>query len=240
MQIQPSLIRRSGAELFGTYALVAAGCGAIVVNSMTGALGHVGVALAFGLVVMVMVASTGHLSGAHLNPAVTVAFALTRHFPWREVPAYISGQLIGALAGACTLLFLFGSTADLGATMPLADPMQTLILETLLTAALMFVITAVATDTRAVGELAALAIGATVAVNAMHFVAPVHVSDVVCCYTDVTRVGRTSITIHVETWVMRNMLSDREKVTEVDFTFVAVDEHGHPKPISPDTDTPKA
>ena len=167
MKKQPTLIRRSGAELFGTFALVAAGCGAIVVNSMTGALGHVGVALAFGLVVMVMVASTGHLSGAHLNPAVTIAFALTRHFPWREVPAYMLGQFMGALFGAFTLLLLFGPTADLGATTPLGDPVQALLLEILLTAALMFVITAVATDTRAVGELAALAIGATVAVNAM-------------------------------------------------------------------------
>jgi len=164
---KPSLLHRSAAELFGTYALVAAGCGAIVVNSETGALGHVGVALTFGLVVSVMVAATGHLSGAHLNPAVTLAFAVARHFPWREVPAYVLGQLVGALAAALTLLLLFGPVAGLGATVPSGTVWQSLLLEVLLTAALMFVITAVATDTRAVGELAALAIGFTVAANAL-------------------------------------------------------------------------
>ena len=164
---RPSLIRRTAAEAFGTYALVTAGCGAIVVNATTGALGHLGVALTFGLVVVVMVAGTGHLSGAHLNPAVTVAFALTRHFPWREVPIYAGGQLLGAVAGALTLRLLFGVTADLGATLPAGPVLQSLLLEILLTAALMFVIVAVATDTRAVGELAALAIGFTVAANAL-------------------------------------------------------------------------
>ncbi len=164
---QPGLLRRTVAEFFGTYALVTAGCGAIMVNSQTGALGHVGVAMTFGLVVVVMVAATGHLSGAHLNPAVTTAFALTRHFPWREVPVYIAGQLVGAIAAALTLLFLFGPAAGLGATVPSGTLWQSLLLEVLLTAALMFVITAVATDTRAVGELAALAIGFTVAANAL-------------------------------------------------------------------------
>ena len=164
---QPGLLHRTFAELFGTYALVTAGCGAIVVNSQTGALGHVGVALTFALVVVVMVAATGHLSGAHLNPAVTIAFAVTRHFPWRETPVYIAGQLAGAVGGALTLLFLFGPVANLGATIPSGTAWQSLVLEILITAALMFVITAVATDTRAVGELAALAIGFTVGANAL-------------------------------------------------------------------------
>lgn len=164
---RPSLLRRAGAELFGAYALVTAGCGAIVVDSLTGALGHVGVALTFGLVIAVMVAGTGHLSGAHLNPAVTLAFALMRHFPGREVPAYIGAQLAGAVGGALTLWALFGNTASLGATVPYGPVWQSLLLEMLLTASLMFVITAVATDTRAVGQLAALAIGFTVLANAL-------------------------------------------------------------------------
>ena len=85
------LIRRSVAELVGTYALVTAGCGAIMVNSLTnGTLTHVGVALTFGLIIMVMIAAVGHISGAHFNPAVTFAFAVTRHFPWRELPWYLS------------------------------------------------------------------------------------------------------------------------------------------------------
>lgn len=164
---RPNLMRRTAAEFFGVYALVTAGCGAIVVNSQTGVLGHIGVALTFALVIAVMVAATGHLSGAHLNPAVTVAFALTRHFPWREVPAYLLGQLVGAVAGALTLQALFGPVANLGVTAPAGAPLQSLLLETLLTASLMFVIIAVATDSRAVGELAALAIGFTVGANAL-------------------------------------------------------------------------
>jgi MIP family channel proteins len=164
---QPDLLRRAAAEFFGTFGLVMAGCGAIVVNAQTGTLGHVGIALAFGFVVAVMIAATGHLSGAHLNPAVTLAFAVSRHFPWRETPAYLGGQLLGASLAAAVLLALFGPVANLGATVPSGTPLQSLLLETLLTAALMFVIIAVATDTRAVGELAALAIGFTVAANAL-------------------------------------------------------------------------
>jgi aquaporin NIP len=163
----PPLRLRACAESAGVYALVTAGCGAIVVEAQTGALTHVGVALTFGLVITVMIAATGHLSGAHFNPAVTVAFALTRHFPWREVPAYVLGQLVGAVAGALTLRLLFGTVAELGATVPHGSAAQSLLLEILLTAVLMFVIVAVATDTRAVGQLAAIAIGATVALDAL-------------------------------------------------------------------------
>lgn len=163
----PTLAQRVGAECLGTYALVVAGCGAIMINAQTHALTHVGVAFTFGLIIMVMIAATGHISGAHFNPAVTWAFALTRHFPWREVPAYIGGQLLGAVAAAGTLFVLFGDTAQLGATLPAGSVGQSFGLEVLLTAFLMFVIIAVATDTRAVGELAALAIGATVALDAL-------------------------------------------------------------------------
>lgn len=162
-----SLLRRAGAELVGTYALVTAGCGAIMVDTTTGALGHMGVAFTFGLIIMVMIAATGHLSGAHFNPSVTCAFALTRHFPWREVPWYVGGQLIGAIMGALTLRGLFGVTANLGATLPGGSALQSLGLEVLLTAVLMFVIISVATDTRAVGQLAALSIGGTVALDAL-------------------------------------------------------------------------
>ncbi len=138
-----------------------------IVNTTTDALTHVGVALTFGLIITVMIAATGHLSGAHFNPAVTLAFALTRHFPWSEVLLYVLSQLVGAIAGALTLNALFGPVANLGATLPIGSALQSLGLEILLTAVLMFVIVAVATDTRAVGQLAALAIGATVALNAL-------------------------------------------------------------------------
>jgi aquaporin NIP len=113
------ILRQIGAELLGTYALVTAGCGAIIVNSQTGSVSHMDIALTFGLVITVMIAATGHLSGAHFNPAVTLAFAFIRRFPWDEVPLYISGQLAGAVLGALTLFGLFGLNADLGATVTL-------------------------------------------------------------------------------------------------------------------------
>jgi MIP family channel proteins len=125
--------------------------------------------LTFGLVVMVMVASLGHVSGAHINPAVTVAFALFRHFPGRDVAAYVAAQLAGATAASALLALLFGTAQGgaLGATVPRGSALQSLGLEVLLTAILMFVITAVATDTRAVGAAAAIAIGGTVALDAL-------------------------------------------------------------------------
>jgi aquaporin NIP len=162
-----SLLRRGAAELAGTFALVLAGCGAIVVDQQTGALGHGGVAASFGLVILIMIATFGHLSGAHFNPAVTVAFALIRHFPWRDVPVYVAGQLAGATLGALALRGLFGAGSGLGATVPAGSAWQAFAVELLLTATLMLVITAVATDTRAVGQLAAIAIGATVALDAI-------------------------------------------------------------------------
>lgn len=162
-----SLGRRAGCEAVGTFGLVTAGCGAIAVDRATGSLGHAGVALSFGLVILVMVAALGHLSGAHLNPAVTFAFALHRHFPWREVPAYVVGQILGAIAGSLVLRGLLGAAADLGVTRPAGGAAQAFGVEVLLTAFLMFVITAVATDTRPVGELAAVAIGGTVALDAL-------------------------------------------------------------------------
>jgi aquaporin NIP len=116
---------------------------------------------------MVMIAATGHISGAHFNPAVTVAFALFRHFKWREVPFYIGSQLLGAVCGALSLQLILGDVAQLGATIPAGQAGQAFWLEVLLTAVLMFVIIAVATDNKAVGAPAALAIGFTVTLDAL-------------------------------------------------------------------------
>lgn len=164
---QPNLTRRAAAEALAAFALVFAGCGAIVTDAVYGGLGVTGIALVFGLVIAVMVYATGHLSGAHINPAVTVAFTLTRHFPPREAAAYIGAQLAGALAGALALLAIWPQEpGGLGVTLPSVGLGSALIYETILTAFLMFVIIAVATDTRAVGSAAALAIGGTVALDA--------------------------------------------------------------------------
>ena len=166
---RPSLTRRAAAEAIAAFALVFAGCGAVVADARyDGALGTVGIALVFGLIIMVMVYATGHLSGAHINPAVTIAFTLTRHFPAREAAAYVVAQLAGATAGALTLLAVWtDKPASLGATTPSVGAGSALVYELILTAFLMFVIIAVATDTRAVGAAAAIAIGGTVGLDAL-------------------------------------------------------------------------
>jgi MIP family channel proteins len=163
------LRRRALAEGVAAFALVFAGCGAIVANAAYGgALGTLGVALAFGLVIMVMVYATGHLSGAHINPAVTLAFTLTRHFPARDAGAYVLAQLAGAIAGALVLLAIWpDQPGELGATLPSVGAGSALVYELVLTAFLMFVIMAVATDTRAVGPAAAIAIGGTIGLDAL-------------------------------------------------------------------------
>ena len=167
--MQPNLWRRAGAEATAAFALVFAGCGAVVANAHSGgALGVVGIALVFGLVIMAMVYATGHLSGAHINPAVTLAFTLTRHLPARDAAAYVCAQLGGAVAGGLLLLAVWtDKPAALGATVPSVGIGSALVYEVVLTAFLMFVIMAVATDTRAVGAGAAIAIGGTVGLGAL-------------------------------------------------------------------------
>ncbi len=169
MSNRPALLRRSVAEGIAAFALVFAGCGAIITNTTHhDALGSVGVSMVFGLVIMVMVYATGHLSGAHINPAVTIAFTLTRHFPHRDAIAYILAQLVGAALAAFALAAAWThKPAMLGATVPTAGTATALLYEVVLTALLMFVIIAVATDTRAVGAAAALAIGGTVGLDAL-------------------------------------------------------------------------
>jgi len=166
---RPPLPRRAAAEGLAAFALVFAGCGAAVTNARyADSLGTVGIALVFGLVIMAMVYATGHLSGAHINPAVTLAFTLTRHFPARDALAYVGAQLAGATAAAVLLLGIWTDTpARLGATVPTVGSGSALLYEIVLTAFLMFVIMAVATDTRAVGAAAAIAIGGTVGLDAL-------------------------------------------------------------------------
>jgi aquaporin NIP len=161
------LARALVAEMVGTFALVFAGCGAIMVDQKTGALGHVGVAITFGLVIMAMIYAVGHVSGAHFNPAVTFSFALSRHFPRRHVPLYWAAQLAGALIAAAILRASLGNIGHVGATLPSGSAGQAFLWEAILSFFLMFVIMAVATDTRAVGEAAAIAIGGTVGLDAM-------------------------------------------------------------------------
>jgi aquaporin NIP len=112
------LLRTLTAEAIGTFALVFAGCGAVMVDSKTHQLGHVGVAISFGLVIMFGIYAVGHISGAHFNPAVTFAFALTRHFPWSRALSYWCAQAVSALAAAAILRGSLGNIAHVGATLP--------------------------------------------------------------------------------------------------------------------------
>src|SRR5438093_5015772 len=112
------LLRALVAEAIGTFALVFAGCGAVMVDAKTHTLGHIGVAISFGVVIMVMIYAVGHVSGAHFNAAVTFAFALTRHFPWARALGYWLAQLLGAPAAAALLRGSLGNIAQTGATFP--------------------------------------------------------------------------------------------------------------------------
>jgi aquaporin NIP len=166
---KPDLARRAVAEGLAVFALVFAGCGAIVADAeYGGGLGTVGIALVFGLVIMAMVHATGHLSGAHINPAVTLAFTLTRHFPAREALVYLAAQLAGAGLAAVLLLAVWtDQPAELGTTVPTVGSGSAVVYELVMTAVLMFVIMAVATDTRAAGAAAAIAIGGVIGLDAL-------------------------------------------------------------------------
>lgn len=157
------ITRRMAAEAVGAFFLVLVGPGAIMVDAFSrGALGPVGIALAFGFVVLAMVVATGHLSGAHLNPAVTIAFWSVRRFPLRDVAPYLAAQCVGAIAAAAALRWLLGPIGNLGATLPHIGLLRSFTVEWLFSFALMFVIMAVATDERVAGSVAALAVGLTV------------------------------------------------------------------------------
>ena len=161
------LFRRCAAEFTGTFGLVFAGTGAIMVDQLSGGVvTNLGIGLTFGLVVAAMIYSLGHVSGAHINPAVTLGFAIARRFPWREVPFYGIAQLGGAAAASLVLWGLLGNTADMGATTPSGSVWQSFGAEILLTFFLMLVIIAIATDPRARTQAAPIAIGATVALEA--------------------------------------------------------------------------
>lgn len=165
-------MRKLLAEFIGTFVLVFAGCGAVVVNDTHGAVTHVGVALTWGLVVLAMIYAVGDTSGAHLNPAVTVAFAAARRFPLRAVPGYVLAQVIGAFAASLTLRALFPDHVLLGATLPAGAAWQSFALELILGFVLMFVVLGVSTGAKEKGVIAGVAVGAVIALEAL-FAGPV-------------------------------------------------------------------
>lgn len=160
-------LRRYAAELLGTFALVAIGPGAAMVAARTHAFGHSGVALAFGLAVTLIVASSGHLGGAHVNPAVTIGLWSVRRFPGRDVLPYVVAQCIGAVAASALLAWLLGSAGGFGETLPNLPIAQSFVVEMGFTGLLGFVIMGVATDDRTPPAVAPFAIGATVFAGAL-------------------------------------------------------------------------
>ena len=166
-------MKRLFAEFLGTFILVFAGTGAIVTDHATGGtLGHVGVSLVFGLVVLAMIHTFGDVSGAHLNPAVTVGFAVAGRFSWKDVPGYATAQLAGAFTASLMVKLLLSNTASLGATVPAGSVIQSFILEVILTAILMLVILSVSTGSKEKGITAGIAIGAVIALEAL-FAGPI-------------------------------------------------------------------
>ncbi len=160
------------AEFLATLGMVFAGTGAIVVNDQTGALGHSGIALTFGLIVLAMIYCFGDISGAHMNPAVTIGFAAAGRSGWRTVPGYITAQVLGAFAASGLLKFLFPASARLGATLPSGAVSQSFVLEIALTFFLMLVVLSVSTGAKEKGVTAGIAIGAVIALEAM-FAGPI-------------------------------------------------------------------
>ncbi len=160
------------AEFIGTYFLIFAGTGAIIVNSLTQSLTHVGIALTFGLVVMALIYTFGHISGAHFKPAVTIGFLVHGDIPFKDALAYIITQTLASIASSTTLLYMFGNTANLGATLPRFSWQQSFILEFILTFILMMVIFGSAVHGKATKSFAGVAIGATVGLEAM-FAGPI-------------------------------------------------------------------
>ena len=173
LNVVTNSMKKYVAEALGTFALVFCGTGAMVINQQTnGAVTHVGISITFGFIVMAMIYTLGNISGAHLNPAVTIAFTLAKRFQLKQVLPYVVAQLAGAILASLALKYLFPTNQTLGATLPTGSEMQSFILEFILTFFLMLVIINVASGSKEQGMFAGLAIGSTVLLEAM-FAGPI-------------------------------------------------------------------
>ena len=161
------------AEFIGTFAMIFCGTGAMTINEITGGdVTHVGIGITWGLIVMAMIYAFGEISGAHFNPAVSIAFAYAKKFSWKEVPKYIFFQVAGAFAASLLLMWLFPKSELLGATIPSVDVWRAFVLELILTFFLMVVIINVSTGSKEIGMMAGIAIGSVVLLEAL-FAGPI-------------------------------------------------------------------
>jgi aquaporin Z len=160
-------------EFIGTFSLIFCGTGAMTINEVTGGdVTHVGIGLTWGLIVVAMIYAFGDISGAHFNPAITIAFAYAKKFAWKEVPKYIIAQILGAFVASFVLLFLFPESKFLGSTIPSIDVGRAFVLELLLTFFLMITIINVSTGSKEIGVIAGIAIGGVVTLEAL-FAGPI-------------------------------------------------------------------
>jgi aquaporin NIP len=166
-------VKKYVAELIGTFGLVFCGTGAIIINEQTnGSIGHIGIAITFGLIVLSMIYTFGEISGAHLNPAVTIGFLFANRFEKKEVVPYIISQITGALLATAILKLLFPANQNLGATIPAGSYLQSFVLEFILSYLLMLVIINVSQGSKEVGIIAGIAVGSAILLEAM-FAGPV-------------------------------------------------------------------
>ncbi|ONK66325.1 uncharacterized protein A4U43_C06F6570 [Asparagus officinalis] len=163
-----TLMQKFLAEAIGTFFVIFAGCGAVAVNKLYGSVSFPGICITWGLIVMVMVYSVGHISGAHFNPAVTIAFVVLRRFPLKHLPFYLVAQVLGSILASGVLFLLLNPKAEhFYGTVPVGTPMQSFVIEIIISFLLMFVISGVSTDNRAIGELAGIAVGSTILLNVL-------------------------------------------------------------------------
>ncbi len=187
-------MRKFAAECIGAFILVFAGTGAIVINDTTGGVvSHVGIALTFGLVVLAMIYALGDVSGAHLNPAVTIGFFAARRFQGRWVVPYIASQCVGAVLASLVLRLLFPDHATLGATLPAGAVLQSFVLEAILTFILMFVILSVSIGPKEKGIMAGIAVGAVIGLEAL-FAGPISGASM----NPARSLGPALVSFHVE------------------------------------------
>ncbi len=191
-------MKKCAAEFFGTFALVFAGTGAIVINSVSGgAITHLGITLTFGLMVLAMIYTIGDISGAHLNPAVTIGFFAARRFPAREVLPYVVSQLAGATVASLLLAFLFPQAETLGMTLPAGGVVQSFILEIVLTFLLMWVILSVSTGAQEKGITAGIAVGSVIALEGL-FAGPISGASM----NPARSLGPALVSLHLENlWI---------------------------------------